>query len=69
VPFDDSDWDLRSYAAATDYLLLMAYDQHWLSSTAGPIAAQDWFERILALRISELEAAKTIICFGNYGYN
>ena len=69
VPFDDPDWDLRACAAATDYLLLMAYDQHWSGSSAGPIAAQDWFERNLTLRMGELEPAKTIICFGNYGYN
>jgi cellulose synthase/poly-beta-1,6-N-acetylglucosamine synthase-like glycosyltransferase/peptidoglycan/xylan/chitin deacetylase (PgdA/CDA1 family) len=69
VPFDNPEWNLRDYAAATDYLLLMAYDQHWSTSAAGPIVAQDWFERNLALRMSELEPAKTIICFGNYGYN
>ncbi|MCM3870428.1 MAG: glycosyltransferase [Pyrinomonadaceae bacterium] len=69
VPFDDSGWDLHAYAASTDYLLLMAYDQHWSTSAAGPIAGQDWFERNLALRMGELEPAKTIICVGNYGYN
>ncbi|MGH9957852.1 MAG: polysaccharide deacetylase family protein [Pyrinomonadaceae bacterium] len=69
VPFDDTDWDLRSYSATTDYLLLMAYDQHWSASAAGPIAAQDWFERNLVARMRELEPAKTIICIGNYGYN
>jgi len=69
VPFDDPDWDLRACAATTDYLLLMAYDQHWSASAAGPIAGQDWFERNLALRMGELDAAKTIICIGSYGYN
>ena len=69
VPFDDPDWDLNAYSAATDYLLLMAYDQHWSASDAGPIASQDWFERNLALRMGELEPAKTIVCIGSYGYN
>lgn len=69
VPFDNPDWNLRAYAAVTDYILMMAYDQHWSASAAGPIAAQDWFERNLASRMRELEPAKTIICIGSYGYN
>jgi peptidoglycan-N-acetylglucosamine deacetylase len=69
VPFNNPDWDLRAYAANTDYLLLMAYDQHWSASSAGPVAAQDWFEQNLASRMRELDPAKTIICLGNYGYD
>jgi peptidoglycan-N-acetylglucosamine deacetylase len=69
VPFDDPDWNYKNYAAATDYLILMAYDQHWTGSDAGPIAAQDWFERNLSARFHELDAAKTIVALGNYGYD
>ena len=47
----------------------MAYDQHWSTGGAGPIAGQDWFESILKKRMAELSPAQTIICFGNYGYN
>ena len=69
VPFDDPDWNYKAYAAASDYLILMAYDQHWTGSDAGPVAAQDWFEQKLISRMRELDAAKTIIALGNYGYN
>ncbi|MCM3873468.1 MAG: glycosyltransferase [Pyrinomonadaceae bacterium] len=69
VPFDNPEWNLRAYAAVTDYLLLMAYDQHWSNSGAGPIAGQDWFDRNLASRMRDLEPAKTIICIGGYGYD
>lgn len=69
VPFDNSDWDYKAYAGVTDYLMLMAYDQHWSTGEAGPVAAQDWFESILKKRMAELSPAKTIVCFGNYGYN
>ena len=50
VPFDDPDWNYKAYSAATDYLILMAYDQHWTGSDAGPVAAQDWFEQNLVKR-------------------
>lgn len=69
VPFDNADWDYRAFAAATDYLMLMGYDQHWATGAPGPIAAQDWFERNLRLRMSELDPAKTIVCVGIYGYD
>jgi cellulose synthase/poly-beta-1,6-N-acetylglucosamine synthase-like glycosyltransferase/peptidoglycan/xylan/chitin deacetylase (PgdA/CDA1 family)/spore germination protein YaaH len=69
VPFDDPDWNYKAYSAASDYLIVMAYDQHWTGSDAGPVAAQDWFEQNLIKRMRELDATKTIIAIGNYGYN
>ena len=69
VPFDDPDWNYKAYSAANDYLILMAYDQHWTGSDAGPVAAQDWFEQKLIARMRDLDASKTIIALGNYGYD
>ncbi|MDQ6787613.1 MAG: glycosyltransferase [Acidobacteriota bacterium] len=69
VPFDNPDWNYRAYANVSDYLMLMAYDEHWSSGEAGAIAGQDWFESILKKRMAELSPAKTVVCFGNYGYN
>jgi cellulose synthase/poly-beta-1,6-N-acetylglucosamine synthase-like glycosyltransferase/peptidoglycan/xylan/chitin deacetylase (PgdA/CDA1 family) len=69
VPFDDPGWQYKDYAAATDYLLLMAYDQHWAGSDPGSVAAQDWYERNIANRMRDLDPAKTIIALGSYGYN
>jgi cellulose synthase/poly-beta-1,6-N-acetylglucosamine synthase-like glycosyltransferase/peptidoglycan/xylan/chitin deacetylase (PgdA/CDA1 family)/spore germination protein YaaH len=69
VPFDNPDWNYAAYAAETDYLMLMAYDQHWATSEPGPIAGEEWFETVLKKRMSELAPSKTIVCFGNYAYN
>ncbi|MGI9035931.1 MAG: glycosyltransferase [Pyrinomonadaceae bacterium] len=69
VPFDNSDWNYRAYSDATDYLMLMAYDEHWSTSSAGALASQNWFESTLKKRMAELAPDKTIVCFGNYGYN
>jgi len=69
MPFDDQDWNYKSYAAVTDYLILMAYDQHWAVSDPGSVAAQDWFERNLTNRMRDLDPAKTIIAIGSYGYD
>jgi peptidoglycan-N-acetylglucosamine deacetylase len=69
VPFDSDEWHYRDYAAATDYLILMAYDQHYAGKEFGSIAAQDWYERLLAKRMAELNPAKTIVALGSYGYD
>jgi peptidoglycan-N-acetylglucosamine deacetylase len=69
VPFADSDWNYKAYAAASDYMIVMAYDQHWRGSDAGPIAGQEWFEQNLITRLRELDPARTIIALGNYGYD
>ena len=69
VPFDNPDWNYTAYASVTDYLMLMAYDEHWSTGEAGPVAGQEWFETLLKKRMAELSPAKTIVCFGNYGYN
>lgn len=69
VPFDDPDWNYKSYGAISDYLMLMAYDEHWAGSDSGPIAAQKWFEQHLVSRMQQLNPAKTIIALGNYGYD
>ena len=69
VPFDDSDWKYNEYAAANDYLMLMAYDQHWAGSHPGSVAAQDWYESTLVKRMHDLNPAKTIVAIGSYGYD
>lgn len=70
VPFADPDWDLKSYSAATDYLMLMAYDQHWSTGKdLGPVAGQDWYENNLIARMREIDPSKTIIVLGSYGYD
>jgi cellulose synthase/poly-beta-1,6-N-acetylglucosamine synthase-like glycosyltransferase/peptidoglycan/xylan/chitin deacetylase (PgdA/CDA1 family)/spore germination protein YaaH len=69
VPFSDSDWNLPRYAQVTDDLILMAYDQHYASGKAGPVAAQEWFDHTLDQPMSKLDPAHTIIAIGNYGYD
>jgi spore germination protein YaaH len=68
-PFDDMEWDYKGFSSATDYSILMAYDQHWVGSDPGSVAGQDWYERTLATRMTELDPNKTIVAFGSYGYD
>jgi cellulose synthase/poly-beta-1,6-N-acetylglucosamine synthase-like glycosyltransferase/peptidoglycan/xylan/chitin deacetylase (PgdA/CDA1 family) len=69
APFDDEAWPYKTYAGIVDYTVLMAYDQADESSPPGAIAGEDWYERILDLRMRDLPADSTIVALGNYGYD
>ena len=69
LPFDNPAVDYRDIAADNVLVILMAYDEHWSTSAAGPIASQSWFEQHLDKRFTELDPSKTIIALGNYGYD
>lgn len=69
VPFDSDEWKYKDYGAAIDYLILMAYDQHYANKDHGSIAGQNWYEGLLSKRMGELDPSKTIIALGSYGYD
>jgi cellulose synthase/poly-beta-1,6-N-acetylglucosamine synthase-like glycosyltransferase/peptidoglycan/xylan/chitin deacetylase (PgdA/CDA1 family)/spore germination protein YaaH len=69
VPLDDPAFDYRDLARADDFLILMAYDEHWGDGAPGPVASQGWFARGLARRFAELPANRLVIGIGNYGYD
>ncbi len=70
VPFNDDKWNYHEYSAASDYLMLMAYDEHWSTGDSiGSVASQSWYEQNLADRMREVDPAKTILALGSYGYD
>ena len=69
VPVADEAWDLREFGRIADDVLLMVYDQHWESGTAGPIAAQPWFVEKMRAGVAAVGADKAVVCIGNYGYD
>jgi cellulose synthase/poly-beta-1,6-N-acetylglucosamine synthase-like glycosyltransferase/peptidoglycan/xylan/chitin deacetylase (PgdA/CDA1 family)/spore germination protein YaaH len=69
VPFDDRSWDLKAIQAATDTVVLMAYDEHWLTSDPGPPASQGWFQANLAETLGTMDPNRTIVALGSYGYD
>jgi cellulose synthase/poly-beta-1,6-N-acetylglucosamine synthase-like glycosyltransferase/peptidoglycan/xylan/chitin deacetylase (PgdA/CDA1 family)/spore germination protein YaaH len=63
------DWDLRAFAALSDKLFLMAYDEHSDSSAPGPIASQAWWAANLAAALRQVPYGKAIVTIGNYAYD
>lgn len=69
VPVDDAAYDLARLASVNDYLVIMAYDEHDASATAGPVASSPWFEAQLARVAATVPVARTVVGIGNYGYD
>ncbi len=69
VPASDPAFKYSELARYADYLILMVYDEHWSTSTAGPIASLPWFAEVLHQRRRDVPLQKMIVALGNYGYD
>lgn len=70
VPLNDSSFNLQAFSNSSDYLILMAYDEHSAGSDqAGPVASQSWFVNSIQARLKDLPPQKYIVALGNYGYD
>lgn len=69
APANDPAFDYRKLARSVDYLILMAYDEHWATGSPGPIASLSWFAQALKQRERDTPPDKTIVAIGNYAYD
>ena len=69
VPALDPAWNYSEYAKVADFLIVMAYDEHWSSGSAGPIASVGWFTQVLVKQIAEIPPEKLLVALANYAYD
>ncbi len=69
LPARDSSYDYANFAGHCDAVILMNYDQHWLTSPPGPIAAQDWFVENINQIVRVVPPAKLVVAIANYAYD
>jgi cellulose synthase/poly-beta-1,6-N-acetylglucosamine synthase-like glycosyltransferase/peptidoglycan/xylan/chitin deacetylase (PgdA/CDA1 family)/spore germination protein YaaH len=69
LPLENDSYPYRRYAGCVDFVVLMAYDQHWSTGDSGPIAAQDWFNEALQKRLGDLPPNRVVVALANYGYD
>ncbi len=69
IPLDDDDFSGFSLSEYSDYLILMAYDEHWAGGEPGAISSQNWFKEKLAWRLQQIPAEKVVVALGQYGYD
>ena len=70
IPLDDDSFNARDLSQSSDFLILMAYDEHAIyDTTAGPIASQNWIISGINARLKEAPINKYVIALGAYGYD
>jgi spore germination protein YaaH len=70
IPLDDDSFNARDLSQYSDFLILMAYDEHAIyDTTSGPIASQNWIISSLNTRLAEAPINKYVIALGGYGYD
>ncbi|MGG1659793.1 S-layer homology domain-containing protein [Brevibacillus sp. NRS-1366] len=65
-PDSGTDWsepyDFAKLAKYADYLVLMAYEEHWVGGTkSGPVASLPWFKGVISDLLHEVPAQKLIV--------
>jgi cellulose synthase/poly-beta-1,6-N-acetylglucosamine synthase-like glycosyltransferase/spore germination protein YaaH/peptidoglycan/xylan/chitin deacetylase (PgdA/CDA1 family) len=69
LPAADWAYDYGGIAKSADAVILMNYDQHWLTSPPGPVAAQDWFVRNISTILKLVPPQKLVMGIANYAYD
>jgi len=69
VPADPKDVPVERLAASSDFLVLMAYDEHSADDNPGPIATPDFVARSAGEYLRRAPAEKLVLAIGAYGYD
>jgi cellulose synthase/poly-beta-1,6-N-acetylglucosamine synthase-like glycosyltransferase/peptidoglycan/xylan/chitin deacetylase (PgdA/CDA1 family)/spore germination protein YaaH len=69
IPINSKDYDFAEYAKVTDFVIVRAYDEHWLSGEPGTIASQRWFEEKIFEISNKIPKNKLVIGFGTFAYD
>ena len=68
IPAADSAYPAKAIVGVADFVMPMLYDQHWSTSTPGPIAEPSWVRAALAARVAEVGASRIVAALPTYGY-
>lgn len=67
------DWsgafDFAALGRASDWVIIMAYDEHWSSGPPGPVASAPWVEAVSQFAKSKIPLEKLVLGVALYGYD
>ena len=69
VPMGDDNWPIPDFADVVDVVVVMAYDEHYLTSAPGPIASQGWFQRNINELFQDVKPNQIVLALASYGYD
>ena len=61
--------DYEAIGRAADEVHLMTYDLHYDESEPGPVAPQQWVERVVAYAVDRVSEDKLVLGIGLFGYD
>ncbi|MDA8233785.1 MAG: S-layer homology domain-containing protein [Clostridia bacterium] len=64
-----SEYDYKAMGAAVDWLVIMAYDEHWTGGKPGPVASLTWVDKTLNYAVSTVPKEKILLGVPFYGYH
>ncbi len=64
-----TDLPLSAIAAASDFVVMMAYNQHAPNGPPGPISAVGWYDSVLTRFLRDVPARKLVVGVGNYAFD
>ncbi len=62
-------FDYEALHPSLDYMIIMAYDQHWSTSAPGPVASISWVRSIMNYTVSVVPPDKVLMGAPFYGYD
>ena len=62
-------YDYRALAPYIDRMVIMTYDNHWSTGSAGPIAPLSWVDSNIRRALQDVPASKILVGIANYGYD
>ncbi|PKM94525.1 MAG: hypothetical protein CVU84_10690 [Firmicutes bacterium HGW-Firmicutes-1] len=62
-------FDYKSLAMYSDYLMIMAYDEHYPGGTPGAVASIDWVKSVVDYTLTVVPKEKIILGLAAYGYD
>ncbi|MHB8171586.1 MAG: S-layer homology domain-containing protein [Thermincolia bacterium] len=64
-----SEYDYKAMGVVVDWLVIMAYDEHWAGGKPGPVASLAWVDKTLNYAVSTVPKEKILLGVPFYGYH
>ncbi len=62
-------YDYKTIGYLADYIVIMAYDEHWFGGPPGPVASLPWVNKVMDYAVSTMPSQKVLMGVGCYGYD
>jgi cellulose synthase/poly-beta-1,6-N-acetylglucosamine synthase-like glycosyltransferase/peptidoglycan/xylan/chitin deacetylase (PgdA/CDA1 family)/spore germination protein YaaH len=69
VPADDPAFAYKKIADLVDWVIVMAYDEHWATGKPGPVASLSWYLKAVRARAAQIGPDKLVVALGSYAYD